>query len=227
MSRPYLKINPTYNSTTDVVSLDIQALRMRGVSSLVFTGLSASQTINLTNGFYNGSTTFSANLDAATTSGDANTLYVNPTCQITFGGTFSVGTSIYLDYFNGSSGYPFFANGSSGYTFSATYSLSAGLDFISGTANTAYVSNIMTGPFTVTARGNNLIFTAPYGKYYSGGPYGVRLQIYNLGQATFSINGSSVGALSGASFSGGSTTYFFDCNTTTFGDFSQSYGLTV
>jgi hypothetical protein len=227
MSRPYLSINPTYNTSTDVVTLDILALRMRGINSLVLTGLSASQPINLSNGYFDGSATFSANLDASTASGDANTTYVNPTCTITFGGTFSVGTSFYLAYWNGSSNSLFFKNGSTGYTFSATYSLTSGLEFICGTANTAFISNQMTGPFSVTASGNSLVFTAPYGKYYSGGPYGIVLRNYNLGQATYSINGSGFGISGGASFSGGTTTYYFDFNTSPFGDFGSSFALTV
>ena len=77
MSRPYLQINPTYNSTTDVVTLDILALRMRGINSLVLTGLSASQTINLSNGYFNGSTTYNDFIDEFNTTNGLGYLLIN------------------------------------------------------------------------------------------------------------------------------------------------------
>ena len=51
MSRPYVNINSvSYNSTNDVLTLDITALRLRGASTLSIGGLTASgetQTITL------------------------------------------------------------------------------------------------------------------------------------------------------------------------------------
>ena len=62
MSRPYVNINSSnYNSTTDVVTLDITALRLRGQSTLTIGGFTSSQTISLSDGYYaNSSFTFSA-----------------------------------------------------------------------------------------------------------------------------------------------------------------------
>lgn len=210
MSKPYLQINPTYNSTTDVVTLDILALRMRGIDSLVLTGLSASQTINLSNGYFNGSTTFSANLDASTASGDANTTYVPATANLTFGGSASNTTSVNFQI----RGVDLLGDG--GYTFSSTQST---VDSAIGllVASMSFTGNA--AGFSATTSGNSIVFSSPVntGSYFNGFTVSVSKQV-GLGTFTFSQS---------ASFANGTTTYYFDFNTSPFGDFGSSFGLTV
>jgi hypothetical protein len=126
MSRPYLSISPTFATASDVVTLNIQALRIRGINSLELTGLSASQTINLSNGYFDGSTTFSANLDASTASGGANTTYVPATANLTFGGSASNTTSVNFQIRGVN------LLGSGGYTFSSTQSTVASINLLVG-----------------------------------------------------------------------------------------------
>ena len=169
MSRPYVNINSvSYNSTNDVLTLDITALRLRGASTLSIGGLTASgetQTISLSDGYYNSSSfTFSANIEAATASGLPSTATFTPaTAQFEFSGTASGGatkTNLKISLWPG----PVNVFGAGGYTFSSTQSI---LDAVS-TLN-ANVSAVPVG-VTSSVSGNTLIFTAPSGtgKYYNG-----------------------------------------------------------
>lgn len=210
MSRPYLSINPTYNSSTDVVTLDITALRMRGISSLVLTGLSASQTINLSNGYFDGSVTFSANLDASTASGDANTTYVPATANLTFGGSASNTTSVNFQI----RGVNLLGEG--GYTFSSTQStVTSAINLLVGSMS--FTGNA--AGFSATTSGNNIVFSSPSntGNYFNGFTVSVSKQV---GLGTFTFSQSSA-------FANGTTTYYFDFNTSPFGDFGNSFTLTV
>jgi hypothetical protein len=169
MSRPYVNINSvSYNSTNDVLTLDITALRLRGASTLSIGGLTASgetQTISLSDGYYNNSSfTFSANIEAATASGLPSTATFTPaTAQFEFSGTASGGTTktnLKISLWPG----PVNVFGAGGYTFSSTQSISTAL----ATLN-ANVSAVPVG-VTSSVSGNTLIFTAPSGtgKYYNG-----------------------------------------------------------
>ena len=96
MSRPYLNINSaTYSYTTDVVTLDITALRLRGQSTITLGGFTSSQTISLSDGYYNNSSyTFSAVLDASTSSTTTTTTYNASTATIVFSGTASKNANV-------------------------------------------------------------------------------------------------------------------------------------
>ena len=168
MSRPYVNINSvTYNSTTDVVSLDITALRVRGESTITFGGFTTSQTISLSNGYYsNSSLTFSANINGVTSSGaGSNATFTPSTATFEFSGTASGGTTktnVKIQLWPG----PINVFGVGGYTFSSTQSLA--------TAVATLAANVSSVPAGVTSSidgsGNKLIFTAPAntGAYYNG-----------------------------------------------------------
>ena len=169
MSRPYVNINSvSYNSTNDVLTLDITALRLRGASTLSIGGLTESQTISLSDGYYNSSSfTFSANIDGVTASGLPSTATFTPaTAQFEFSGTAGTAsggatkTNLKISLFPG----PVNVFGAGGYTFSSTQSIAASL----ATLN-ANVSAVPVG-VTSSVSGNTLIFTAPdgTGKYYNG-----------------------------------------------------------
>lgn len=207
MSRPYLNINSaTYSYTTDIVSMDITALRMRGVSSITLGGFSASRTISLSRGFYDNNTyTFSALLDGSTASATSSTTYVRATASITFTGTASTNTNIGFKL-PSTSGSGNTILGAGGYTFSATQSLSAALNLLVG--NMAF-SGVASG-FSATTSGNAIVFSAPSntGVYYNGYSVTVDKQA-GLGTIfTFSY---------GASFSKGSTTFALTLKSDNFG----------
>jgi len=233
MSRPYLQINPTYNSSTDVVNLNITALRLRGVSSLTFTGMSASQTINITNGQYFGSYTFSAQLDSNTFSQTGSTVYTSATCSITFGGTFSGNSTCILPQLQiGGSAYPIVTT--TGFTFSATQSLSTGLNNLCGSFSTYFAASWP--GFSATVSGNSIVVSAPWGAYYNSGQFGLKMAYpapgtsYRNGSLTFSSTypETASGFVSG-SFSGGTSQYLMDLNLngTGFGDISDPIYLIV
>ena len=169
MSRPYVNINSvSYNSTNDVLTLDITALRLRGASTLNIGGLTESQTISLSDGYYNSSSfTFSANIEAATASGLPSTTTFTPaTAQFEFSGTASGGatkTNLKISLWPG----PVNVFGAGGYTFSGV----GGTQAIA-TALATLNANVSAVPVGVTSSvsGNTLIFTAPdgTGKYYNG-----------------------------------------------------------
>jgi hypothetical protein len=210
MSRPYLSISPTFATASDVVTLNIQALRMRGINSLVLTGLSASQTINLSNGYFNGSTTFSANLDSSTASGDANTTYVPATATLTFGGSASNTTSVNFQIRGVN------LLGAGGYTFSSTQStVASAINLLVG--GMSFTGNAV--GFSATTSGNSIVFSSPVntGNFFNGFTASVSKQV-GLGTFTFSQS---------AAFASGTTTYYLDFNTSPFGDFGSSFALTV
>ena len=176
MSRPYVNINSvSYNSTNDVLTLDITALRLRGASTLSIGalplaggGLTESQTISLSDGYYNNSSfTFSANIDGVTASGLPSTATFTPaTAQFEFSGTASGGatqTNVKISLWPG----PVAVFGAGGYTFSGV----GGTQAIA-TALATLNANVSAVPVGVTSSvsGNTLIFTAPdgTGKYYNG-----------------------------------------------------------
>jgi len=214
MSRPYVNINSvSYNSTNDVLTLDITALRLRGASTLSIGGLTASgetQTINLSDGYYNSSSfTFSANIEAATASGLPSTATFTPaTAQFEFSGTASGGatkTNLKISLWPG----PVNVFGAGGYTFSSTQSI---LDAVS-TLN-ANVSAVPVG-VTSSVSGNTLIFTAPSGtgKYYNGK---VSTPVTTLGTLGFTFSDSEYSG----TWDGGVTTLSLTFSSDGFGEFT-------
>jgi len=217
MSRPYVNINSvSYNSTNDVLTLDITALRLRGASTLSIGGLTASgetQTINLSDGYYNSSSfTFSANIEAATASGLPSTATFTPaTAQFEFSGTASGGatkTNLKISLWPG----PVNVFGAGGYTFSSTQSI---LDAVS-TLN-ANVSAVPVG-VTSSVSGNTLIFTAPSGtgKYYNGNDAKVSTPVTTLGTLGFTFSDSEYSG----TWDGGVTTLSLTFSSDGFGEFT-------
>ena len=199
MSRPYLTIQPTFNSSNDVVDLNVTAIRLRGVTALSLTGLSQSISTTITNGYYVGSLTFSANLNGSTAQGDANTIYTPSNASIAFSGSASnnANVKITLPLSGGSGGTPIL--GAGGYTFSATQSLPNALDMLVGSMNfTSSASG-----FSATVSGGSIVFTAPAntGAYYNS--WTVTSAGLGLGTFTFS---------NGASFASGTSKYLLDMN---------------
>jgi len=212
MARPYLNINSaTYSYTTDVVTLDITALRLRGQSTITLGGFTSSQTISLSNGNYsNSSYTFSAVLDASTSSTTTTTTYNASTATITFSGTASKNANVgfKLPTSGGVS-----ILGAGGYTFSATQSTTDALNLLIGSMS---FTGAATG-FSATTSGSSIVFSAPSntGVYYNGFSVLVDKQV-GLGTFTFS----------GASFSGGTTTFALTLSSGDFGSL-ETFKFTV
>lgn len=208
MSRPYLKINSaTYSYSTDVVTLDITALRLRGQSSFSVTGGTTSTlsvSIN-SDGTYNSTFTFSSMLDGSTQSTSNST--VQATATIAFSGTASKNANVGFTLPGAVKVF-----GAGGYTFSATQSTSDALTTLLATMSFG------SSGFTAAISGSSIVFTAPTstGVYYNGYSVSVDKQA-GLGSFTFS---------QGASFSGGSTTYLINLSSGNFGTIN-SVGFTV
>lgn len=206
MSRPIIQVrSASYNSTSDIITLDLLALRLRGQSSITLGGLTSSQNINLGNGYYNGTFTFSAVLDTSTSSLGPNAVYVPAVATMSFGGTASPNSSLILSIN---------AQQILSYTFSATQSLSTALDTLVATMSFTGAAS----GFSAGVAGSNIKFTAPEatGPYYNG--FSVNLVSGNAtGTFTFSR---------GASFSGGNVTAPFDLGTSNFGTLG-GFGITV
>jgi len=184
MSRPYININSSsYNSTTDVITFDVTALRLRGETTLTVGGFTSSISIPLTDGRYlteeSGSFTFSANINGTSSNNlGSGTLEFSPaTAVFTFGGTATGasgnnpkhGTNVKISVWGSgttASGatttYTIF--GAGGYTFSATQSTENAVQTLR-----TQIGSLPTGA-TATVSGNSLIITAPYstGAYYNG-----------------------------------------------------------
>lgn len=209
MSRPYVNINSSnYNSNTDVVTLDITALRLRGQSTLTIGGFTSSQTISLSDGYYsNSSLTFSANINGTSSIGNYSTSTFSPaTATFAFSGTASGGgtkTNVKIQLWPGAIN----VFGAGGYTFSATQSAE--------TAVATLNSNISQVPVGVTSSvsGSTLIFTAPAntGAYYNGNDAKVTGSQLGLLGFTFST------AEYGGTWSGGITTVTIDLSAGDFG----------
>lgn len=233
MSRPYININSaSYNSTTDVITFDVTALRLRGETSITVGGFTQSKTISLTDGRFlveeSGYFTFSANVNGTSSNNLTGANGVLPTFSpatavFVFGGTATgaaganpaFGTNVKLQVWGSgttASGatttYNLFGVG--GYTFSATQSASTAVQTLA-----ANISSLPTGA-TATTSGSSLIITAPVstGAYYNGNP--ARLVQSSLGSASNAWT-YSVSYLSGT-WSGGVTTVTVPVSATNFGE---------
>ena len=211
MSRPYVNINSaTYSGgATDVVTLDVTAYRLRGQSTLTIGGFTQSQTVALSDGYYNGSFTFSSNINGSTSSTlDSGTTFTSSTAVFEFSGTASGGatkTNVKIQLWPQTSTTTIYGVG--GYTFSATQSTADAV-------NSLYLG-ITTLPTGVTASvsGNSLIFTAPAntGAYYNGNP--AKILGASLGTLGFTFSSAEYGG----TWSGGVTTLTLPLSTTDFG----------
>ena len=227
MSRPYININSSsYNSTTDVITFDVTALRLRGETSLTVGGFTQSRTISLTDGRYLteevGSFTFSANVNGTSSNNLTGANGVVPTFTpataiFVFGGTAAIGTNIKMQVFGSATTssaptaiYDIF--GAGGYTFSALQ----GATTVVNTLKTN-ISSLPTGA-TATTSGTSLIITAPAstGAYYNGNTakIGGTAPAAVLGASGFTFSDTYY---TGPSWSGGVTTITVPVSATNFG----------
>ena len=225
MSRPYININSsTYNGTTDVVTFDVTALRLRGETSLTVGGFTSSQTISLTSGRYltqdSGNFTFSANLNGTSSNnlGSGGLAFSPASAVFEFSGTATGGTTktvVKISVF-GSTGtsstaiqqtYQLFGGG--GYQFTATQSAAAAVETLR--------TNIGALPLgaTATTSGNTLTITAPYytGVFYNGND--AKIVPTTLGHASGGWTHSST--YYSGTWSGGVTTITVPVSSTNFG----------
>lgn len=215
MSRPYANINSaTYSGgTSDVVTLDVTAFRLRGQSTLTIGGFTQSRTVSLSDGYYSGSFTFSSNING-TTSLASGTTFTKATATFTFAGTSSIGTNVKIQLFPSASTNIF---GAGGYTFSAAQATSVAVGTL--------LSNIQTLPTGVTASvsGNSLVFTAPAntGAYYNGNVAKIQSAVLGAGGFTFSS------AYYGGTWSGGITTLTLPLSSTDFGTINDGFTFDV
>lgn len=224
MSRPYININSgSYNSTTDVISFDVTALRLRGETSLTVGGFTVSRTISLTDGHYltNESTsfTFSANVNGTSSNNlTGDETFTPATATFTFAGTASAGaskTNVKIQVWGSgttASGATTTYNlfGAGGYTFSATQSSSAAVVTLA-----ANISSLPTGA-TATTSGSSLIISAPVstGAYYNGND--AKILPSNLGTPSNAWTHST--AYYSGTWSGGVTTVTVPVSATNFGE---------
>jgi hypothetical protein len=214
MSRPYVNINSaTYSSGlsgTDVVTLNVTAYRLRGQSTLTIGGFTQSQTVALSDGYYNGSFTFSSNINGSTSSTLASgTTFTPATAVFEFSGTASGGatkTNVKISLWPG----PVAVFGAGGYTFSGV----GGTQAIA-TALATLNANVSAVPVGVTSSvsGNTLIFTAPAntGAYYNGNDAKITGAV--LGTLGFTFSSAEYGG----TWSGGVTTLTLPLSSTDFG----------
>lgn len=229
MSRPYININSaTYDSTTDVISFDVTALRLRGETSITVGGFTNSVTIPLTRGHFlsneSGNFTFSANINGTSSNNLTGSETFTPAvATFSFSGTASGGTNktnLKIQVWGSgttASGasqlYHIFGVG--GYTFSATQSAEAAVVTLA-----ANISSLPAGA-TATTTGSSLVITAPpsTGAYYNGNT----AKIAASTGASHSILGSlgftfSNTYYTGPSWSGGVTTITVPVSATNFGN---------
>jgi hypothetical protein len=232
MSRPYININSaSYNSTTDVITFDVTALRLRGETSLTVAGFTESRTISLTDGRFltedSGNFTFSANVNGTSSNNLTGANGVAPTfspatATFTFGGTATGGSGALLAHATNvkiqvwgshgtgsvtASNWNIF--GPFGYTFSATQSAE--------TAVATLAANIVALPTgaTATTSGNSLIIQAPAstGAYYNN----QIAKILPSGSGTPSNAWTHSTAYYSGTWSGGVTTITVPVSATNFG----------
>lgn len=209
MSRPYININSaSYNGTTDVVSLDLLALRLRGQSSITVGGFTSSQTIALSDGYYSDTFTFSADVNGSTASGNAATAtFTAATKVFEFSGTASgpgaTATNVKIAIWSSGTNNVL---GAGGFTFSSTTSAANAVILLHSNLT------LPTG-ISATTSGTSLIFTAPAntGAYYNDNI--ARVTTTSLGTLGFTFSGSYYTS----TWSGGVTTLTIPVSTTDFG----------
>ena len=198
MSRPYLRIdNVSYSTASNVLSVSLQASRIRGYDNendIIIEGFSQSKTIPVSNGFFQGTVTYSVpDLETSTASVGDTTTYVAPTVDVFISGTAVDGDVFELQYELGSEP---LRNIQFGDTFSAWGAAEyLALTFSSGFGFSATVS---TGPGTDPAI---LKISAPWGSYYNG------LNIDFTPNFTLTASSTFTASLSGTEFEGGITQY--------------------
>jgi hypothetical protein len=224
MSRPYININSaSYNTDTDVITLDILALRLRGQSELSIGGFTQSKTLSLTNGYYSTAEsgnyyTFSANINGVTASGNATTAtYTSATAVFEFSGTASgpgaTATNLKMTLWglNGASTANFVAFGTGGYTFSSTQDTATAVQNL---ANYIITSGSLPDGVTATSSENTVTLTATTntGAFYNGNP--AKIESSSLGTLGFTFSSSYYTGV----WANGLTSLTIPVSTTNFGE---------
>lgn len=212
MSRPYININSaSYSVSTNIVSLDLTALRLRGATAVTLSGFTSDVVIPLTDGYNIGTFTFSENLDTSTSSGSAT--YVPATVAFTIGGT----TSVVNDNFKLTLG-------------STSVLTTAGLTSSAGATNSAnfalQIKNAMSlaDGFTSSLSGSTITITAPWGSYHNG--MDAVIQMFN-GVASTATASFVNGSPTYSEFSGGESTYSIDISYPSYFGITSSLDLTT
>jgi len=167
MSLPYLRIDDvSYSTASNVLSVSLKALRIRGYDSendIIIEGFSQSKIIPITNGFFEGSVTYSIpNLETSTASTSPTTTYVPASRTWTFAGTASPNNTVRVNSPDfGAVGSNLFI-----FTFSSTQSVSLAVATLVATAS-QNATGKWTG-FTAEQSGNTFILSAPWGAYNNG-----------------------------------------------------------
>ena len=219
MSRPYLSIaSATYSN--NIVSLEIEALRMRGVTAITLGGFAQTQTIILaTNssgnsiGYYNtvdamGPTqasayTFSVTL-TSTASNTGTTTFKPSTISIAFtGASASAGEGVSINLL-GATGPSVFPGGGA-YTFSSTQSITTALNTLVGSMS---FTGLIT-QFSATVSGTSIIISSPYGNFYNS----------STASVSTSVGAGLTASANVYTFTGGTTTW-----TLTLSDLSGIFG---
>ena len=165
MALPYLNIdNVSYSTASNVLSVSLTAARIRGYDNendMIIEGFSQSKTIPITNGFFQGTVTYSLpDLETSTSSVSSTTTYVEASRTFSFTGTASAGQSVRITSsdFNNTNLIL--------HTFSATVSTSAAVAILAATIS-SFATGLWTG-FTAEASNTTLTVKAPWGAYYNG-----------------------------------------------------------
>ena len=164
MSLPYLRIDGvSYSTASNVLSVSLKALRIRGYDSendIIIEGFSQSKIIPITNGFFEGSVTYSIpNLETSTASTSPTTTYVPASRTWTFAGTASPNNTVRVNS-------PDLGTNLFMFTFSSTQSVSQAVATLVATAS-QNATGKWTG-FTAEQSGNTFILSAPWGAYNNG-----------------------------------------------------------
>ena len=198
MSRPYLRIdNVSYSTASNVLSVSLQASRIRGYDNendIIIEGFSQSKTIPVSNGFFQGTVTYSVpDLETSTASVGDTTTYVAPTVDV-----FISGTAIDGDVFDLI--YELELEPLSSISFGDTFSAWGAAEYLASTfsSNFGFSATVSTGPGTYPAI---LKISAPWGSYYNG----INIDF----DRNFALTASSTftASLSGTEFEGGITQY--------------------
>ena len=222
MSRPYININSaTYDTTsgTDVVTLDITALRLRGQEQITISGFTQSIQIPLTDGYYSNSTfTFSANIDGRTASGNsANATYTAATREFVFSGIATgpgaTATNLKMTIWglNGALTGNFVVFGAGGYTFSSTQNTATAVQTL---ANAIINTGLLPDGVTATSSNDKITLTATTntGAFYNGNV--AKIESTSLGTLGFTFSSSYYTSTWG----GGKTTLTLGLTSSSFGE---------
>jgi hypothetical protein len=188
MSRPYLRIdNVSYSTASNVLSVSLQASRIRGYDNendIIIEGFSQSKTIPVSNGFFQGTVTYSVpDLETSTASTSPTTTFVAPSVSLIISGTAVSSDEIELSTELGTL---------VTLPFTTTQSSSEVASLLAAT---------ISGEFSATSDGSVLTISALWGSYYNG---------LNFEITGVSASGMSASMLSGGTsseFLGGVTQY--------------------